>query len=65
MEPTIRTFMVSLIGAAALAAGLVLLRQQKDSPLQEKTSNSGETPGEPDEGLPDGFVLDRLRAAGI
>lgn len=62
MEPTIRTFMVSLIGAAALAAGLVLLRQQKDAPLQEETSSPGATP---DEGLPEGFALDRLRAAGI
>lgn len=58
-EAQIRTLVVSLIGAAAVAAGLVLLRQEKDSEIGE----AGEVP--PGERVPATIVLERIRNAGI
>lgn len=57
-EATIRTFVVSLIGAAAVAAGLVILRQQKDPGIF-----MAEVP--PGESVPATLVLERIRSAGI
>lgn len=54
----IRTFTVSLIGAAALAAGLLLIRQQKNvDALRFKDVPPGET-------VPTQISLDRIRSLG-
>jgi hypothetical protein len=55
----IRTFAVSLIGAAALAAGLVLIRNQKNLEALPAVRDvpAGET-------VPSTISLDRLRASG-
>lgn len=58
-EAEIRTFVVSLIGAAAVAAGLVLLRQQKESEMNDAAQIF------PGERVPATIVLERLRNAGI
>ena len=58
-EAEIRTFVVSLIGAAAVAAGLVLLRQQKESEMNDAAQVF------PGERVPATIVLERLRNAGI
>lgn len=55
----IRTFAVSLIGAAAVAAGFALLRQQK----QDEGELRNEVPA--GERVPATIVLERLRRAGI
>lgn len=55
-EVTIRAFVVSLIGIAALAAGLIALRQHKEEPQVEPP---------PGEQVPQEILLDRIRAAGI
>ena len=54
----IRSFTVGLLGAAALAAGLLLVRQQKD-PDRERPSSvpAGET-------QPATISLERIRALG-
>jgi hypothetical protein len=54
----IRSFTVGLLGAAALAAGLLLVRQQKE-PETERPSSvpAGET-------QPATISLDRIRALG-
>jgi hypothetical protein len=57
-EAPIRTFTVSLIGVAALAAGLLLIRQQR----QVDPSRLKEVP--PGETLPTEISLDRLRESG-
>ena len=55
----IRTLAVSLIGAAALAAGLVFIHQQKqvDAPQRLKQTPAGET-------VPADISLERLRELG-
>ena len=55
----IRTLAVSLIGAAALAAGLVFIHQQKqvDAPQRLKQTPPGET-------VPADISLERLRELG-
>lgn len=58
-EAQIRTLVVSLIGAAAVAAGLVLLRQQKDSEIEE----AAKVPA--GERVPATIVLEKIRNAGI
>ena len=58
---TIRKFTVSLIGAAALAAGLVLLRQGTNRGSQRATLE--DIP--PGETIPGKIELDRLRELGI
>lgn len=58
---SIRKFTVSLIGAAALAAGLVLLRQGANRGSQHATVD--EVP--PGETIPGRIELDRLRELGI
>ena len=55
----IRTIAVGLLGAAAVAAGLVLLRQQR---APEETASFQEVP--PGESLPGAISLDRLRELG-
>lgn len=56
---SIRTFLVSVIGAAAMVAGLVLLRQQKQPRVEAVT----DVP--PGETVPATIVLERIRQAGI
>ena len=58
----IRKITVSLIGTAALAAGLVLLRQGGVRPLPE-TATVEEVP--PGEDVPGQIRLERLRELGI
>jgi len=58
----IRKITVSLIGTAALAAGLVLLRQGNARPSPE-TETVEEVP--PGEEVPGKIRLDRLRELGI
>ncbi|MBW3533593.1 MAG: hypothetical protein KY453_00025 [Gemmatimonadetes bacterium] len=55
----IRTLAVSLIGAAAIAAGLVFIRQQKqtDTTQRLKQAPAGET-------VPASISLERLRELG-
>lgn len=55
---TIRTLAVSLIGAAALAAGLVLIRQHRE----HEAPRLRDVP--PGETVPAEISLDRLRAQG-
>lgn len=57
-EAAIRTFTVSLIGVAALAAGLVLIRQQR----QVENPRLRDVP--PGETVPTEISLDRLRELG-
>lgn len=54
----IRTFTVSLIGVAALAAGLLLIRQQK------QVDGPGFKDIPPGETVPAELSLDRIRAVG-
>lgn len=56
---TIRTFAVSLIGAAALTAGLLLLRQHKEAvtPIVASVPPGESVPGE--------ISLERLRERGF
>jgi hypothetical protein len=57
-EADIRTFVVSLIGAAAFTAGLVLFRQQKQvEAIRSKEVPAGET-------VPRTISLERLRELG-
>jgi hypothetical protein len=58
-EGTIRKVTYSLLGAAALAAGLLLIRQQK----QEDPRVAGELA--PGEAVPSEISLERLRELGI
>jgi hypothetical protein len=58
LEASIRTLVVSLIGAAALTAGLVLIRQQKQVGLPQVR----EVP--PGENVPGTISLERLRELG-
>lgn len=58
LEGSIRTITVSLIGAAALAAGIFLLKQQMDV-------GPGAEPAPAGESVPGSIVLERLREAGI
>ena len=58
-EGSIRKFAYSLLGAAALAAGLLLIRQQK----QEDLKVAGELA--PGESVPSEISLERLRELGI
>ncbi len=58
-EGSIRKVMYSLLGAAALAAGLLLIRQQK----QEDLKVVGELA--PGESVPSEISLERLRELGI
>ena len=58
-EGSIHKVAYSLLGAAALAAGLLLLRQQK----QEDLKVAGELP--PGESVPSEISLERLRELGI
>ncbi|MGI9627287.1 MAG: hypothetical protein ACR2QM_10665 [Longimicrobiales bacterium] len=58
----IRKFSVSLLGTAALAAGLVLLRQGNPRPEPE-TATVDEVP--PGETVPAQISLDKLRELGI
>lgn len=60
MEASIRTFLVSLIGVTAVAAGILVVRQQKQSDDEPVYS---EVP--PGESVPAEIVLERLRKAGI
>lgn len=55
-----RTLTVSLLGAAAVAASLVLLRQQKqpEPPRQPRVTPAGET-------VPGTISLERLRESGF
>lgn len=57
---SLRTLTVSLLGAAAVAASLVLLRQQRE---QETRPPTRIVP--PGETLPASISLDRLRARGF
>jgi hypothetical protein len=59
LEAVIRTLLVSLLGAAALAAGLVLIRQTDPQPLprSRRDSHAGESE-------PGTISLERLRALG-
>ena len=57
-EGSIRKFTYSLLGAAALAAGLLLIRQQK----QDATVAAELAPGE---SVPSEISLKRLRELGI
>ena len=57
-RPRIRAFIVSLIGAAAVVTGLVILRQQK----QVDHTRVGEIPA--GETVPSDLSLERLRASG-
>ncbi len=60
-EVSIRTFLVSLIGVTAVAAGILVVRSQKDAETgSEKTL---EVP--PGETVPARIVLERIREAGI
>ena len=54
-----RTLTVSLLGAAAIAASLVLLRQQRqpEAPRQPRVTPAGET-------VPGTISLERLRESG-
>lgn len=61
LEASIRTFLVSLIGATAVAAGILAVRHQKQS--TEETSAVSPVP--PGESVPAEIVLERLRKAGI
>jgi hypothetical protein len=55
---SVRTLTVSLLGAAAIAASLVLLRQQKpELPRQPRVTPAGET-------VPGTISLERLRELG-
>lgn len=57
-EAVIRTLLVSLLGAAALAAGFVLIRQTSPQPLPRyQDSHAGENE-------PGTISLERLRALG-
>ena len=57
-EAAIRTFFVSLIGAAAFTAGLVLFRQQKQvESIRPRAVPAGET-------VPRAISLERLRELG-
>ena len=58
-EGSIRKVAYSLLGAAALAAGLLLIRQQK----QEDLKVAGELA--PGESVPSEISLERLRELGI
>jgi hypothetical protein len=58
LEASIRTLVVSLIGVAALTAGLVLIRQQKQVGLPQIK----EVP--PGESVPGTISLERLRELG-
>lgn len=55
-----RTLTVSLLGAAAVAASLVLLRQQRE---QETRPQTRSVP--PGETLPTSISLDRIRELGF
>jgi len=60
-EGRIRTFAVSLMSAAAVAAGLLLLRQQRHEDVEPTLDNvvpAGET-------VPGTISLERLRELGI
>jgi hypothetical protein len=61
VEETIRKFTISLIGAAAVAASILLVRQQKQITPQE--SADGLTPGEATQAQV--LSLDRLRELGL
>ena len=58
MEARIRTLLVSLLGAAALAAGFVLIRQTAPQPLPRYRD------GHAGENEPGTISLERLRALG-
>jgi hypothetical protein len=58
LEASIRTLVVSLIGVAALTAGLVLIRQQKQVGFPQVR----EVP--PGENVPGTISLERLRELG-
>lgn len=60
-EGPIRTVVVSLIGVAAIAAGVALLRQDRES--GDRNRKVREVP--PGESIPSTIVLERLRQAGI
>ncbi|HSM59220.1 MAG TPA: hypothetical protein VK849_00430 [Longimicrobiales bacterium] len=56
--PPVRTLTVGLLGAAALAAGLILVRQPRDvDPERPRDVPAGET-------QPGTISLDRIRALG-
>ena len=57
-EVVIRTLVVSLIGVAAVTAGLVLFRQQKLVDTRIKELPAGET-------VPRSISLERLRELGL
>jgi hypothetical protein len=58
MEARIRTLLVSLLGAAALAAGFVLIRQTTPQPLPRyRDGHAGESE-------PGTISLERLRSLG-
>jgi hypothetical protein len=59
-EGPIRTIAVSLIGAAAVAAGVVLLRGDRDSDTDTSVRKVPQG-----ESVPAPIVLERLRRAGI
>jgi hypothetical protein len=58
MEARIRTLLVSLLGAAALAAGFVLIRQTAPQPLPRTRE------GHAGENEPGTISLERIRALG-
>ena len=60
-EGTIRTLAVSLVSAAAVAAGLLLIRQQRNQDVETNLDSvvpAGET-------LPGAISLERVRELGI
>jgi len=60
MEAPIRTFLVSLIGATAVAAGIIAVRSQLQSDGEARVDDVP-----PGETVPAEIVLERLREAGI
>ncbi len=56
-EATIRKFMLGLVGAAALAAGLLLVRQQKQTQPREAVAEAESATG--------AITLERMRELGL
>ena len=56
-EATIRKFMLGLVGAAAVAAGLLLVRQQKQTQPREAVAEAESATG--------AITLERMRELGL